>query len=147
MEVDRFLFLAGAITTHAIVGYVLVQEFTDADPQIGIVLGLLPDVDFYFPATWEWPFVHRGLTHTPLFVLAIVVVIFEVTRDRAVTLAAGLAISSHLVIDSLSPKGINWLFPLESTWSPGVTIHGLPETIVLWSISLGILAWRTDEVL
>ena len=63
MEAERALFLVSAFATHAVVGYALVRGFTDADPRLGIVLGLFPDVDFWFPAAWGWPFVHRGLTH------------------------------------------------------------------------------------
>ncbi|WP_436348794.1 metal-dependent hydrolase [Natronorubrum sp. FCH18a] len=144
MEVERILFLAGAFITHAFVGYSLAKGFTDADPRLGIGFGLLPDGDFYFPAAWEWPFVHRGLTHTPLFALTIVVATYAVCRDRTITLAVGMAIGSHLVIDSLSPAGIDWLFPLETTWSPGIAVHGLVATVVLWTVSIGILVFDAD---
>ncbi|WP_436345442.1 metal-dependent hydrolase [Natronorubrum sp. FCH18a] len=144
MESGRMLFLARVFATHAIVGYALVRGFTDADPRVGIVFGLLPDVDLCFPAEWGWPLVHRAVTHTPLFALAIVAGAYAVTRERTIALAAGLAIGSHLAIDSLSPGGIDWLFPLETTWSPGIAVHGLFATVALWAVSIGILAWRSD---
>ncbi|MFC4438627.1 MULTISPECIES: metal-dependent hydrolase [Natrialbaceae] len=146
MDAFRILFLAGAFSTHAIVACVLVRVFTDADPRIGVVLGLLPDADFCFPAEWGWPFVHRGLTHTPLFALAIVLAAYALSRNRTDALAAGLAIGSHLVIDSLSPAGIDWLFPLETTWSGGIAVHGATATVLLWAASIGLLAWRTDAL-
>lgn len=145
MEVDQIVFLAGAGITHALVGYALVNGFTDADPRLGILFGLLPDVDFWFPATWGWPFVHRGITHTPLFAITIVAAAYVTRRDRTVALAVLLAIGSHVAIDSLSPRGIDWLFPLETTWSPGIAVHGLAVTISLWTVSIGILAWQTDD--
>ncbi|MFC6767350.1 metal-dependent hydrolase [Natrinema soli] len=152
MELERGLFLAGAFATHAVVGYALVRGFTDADPRIGIVFGLLPDADFLFPAGWRWPFVHRGITHTPLFALAIIVGGYAVGRrwgrgdwrGRGLAAAVGLAIGSHLAIDSLSPKGIDWLFPLRTSWSPGLAVHSPAATALLWTASIGILAWGAN---
>lgn len=146
MDTGRFLFLVGAFATHAIVGYALVRGFTDVDPWMGAVLGIFPDVDFCFPAEWSWPLVHRGVTHTPLFALAIVAGTYAVRRDRAVGRAVGLAIGSHLLIDSLSPKGINWLFPLRATASPGLPVHGPVATILFWAVSISILVFRADDL-
>lgn len=143
MEGGRILFLAGAFATHAIVGYALVRGFTDADPRLGVVAGLLPDADFLFPATWGWPFVHRGITHAPLIALATVAGAYAVSRDRSVSLAVGLAIGSHLAIDSLSPQGIHWLFPAETVASPGLPVHGPVATVVLWAAAIGLLRLRT----
>ncbi|WP_254530428.1 metal-dependent hydrolase [Natrinema gelatinilyticum] len=145
METGRVLFLGGAFLTHAFVGYALVRGFTDADPRIGVVFGLLPDADFLFPAAWGWPLVHRGLTHTPLFVLTVVAGSYAISRFRETAVAVGLAIGSHVLIDSLSPKGIVWLFPFETTWSPGLPVHSPTGTILLWAVSIGILGWRTTD--
>lgn len=144
MEAARIAFLAGAFATHAFVGYALVRGFTDADPRFGIVFGLLPDADFLFPAGWGWPFVHRGITHTPLFALAVVAGCYAASRDREVAVAVALAIASHLAIDSLSPMGIEPLFPLEIGWSPGLPVHGPAATVLLWAASITLLAGRTN---
>ncbi|AHG01495.1 metal-dependent hydrolase (plasmid) [Halostagnicola larsenii XH-48] len=144
MEGERVVFLSIAFATHALVGYALVRGFTDADARIGLVFGLVPDGDFLFPATWGWPFVHRGLTHTPVFALTIVIVVYALRRDRSITLAVALAIGSHLAIDSLSSKGIDWVFPLAETAGPGLSVHGPVATIVLWTASIGLLVVRTD---
>lgn len=74
MPVERALFLTIAVLTHGIVGYALVRAFTDVNPTVGFLLGILPDVDFLFPAAWGAPFIHRGITHTSLFLIAIVTV-------------------------------------------------------------------------
>lgn len=145
MELARALFLSVALATHAAVGYAVVRGFTDADPRIGLAFGVLPDADLLFPTGWGWPLVHRGLTHTPLFAAALVAGAVVARRDRSTALAVGLAIGSHLVIDSLSPAGIAWTFPFEATWSPGLAVHGPVVTAVLWSVAVGILAWRTDD--
>lgn len=144
MEGERVLFLVVAWASHAVVGYALVRGFTDADPRIGIVFGLLPDVDFWFPASWGWPFVHHGLTPTPLFAAAVVAGTYAIYRDRTGALAVGLAIGSHIAIDSLSPKGVPWLFPIETSPSPGIHVHGPTATALLWAAAIGVLVWRSD---
>ena len=152
MEPGRALFLAGAFATHAFVGYALVRALTDADPRLGLVFGLLPDADFLFPPGLGWPFVHRGVTHTPLFALAVVVGSYAAGRrrgpatgsGRTLAVAVGLAIGSHLAIDSLSPKGIDWLFPLRTSWSPGVAVHSPTATVLLWAASIALLARGAD---
>ncbi|WP_265110536.1 metal-dependent hydrolase [Halosolutus halophilus] len=145
MEIGRILFLTGAFATHAFVGYALVRGFTEADPRIGLVLGLVPDVDFLFPAGMGWPFVHRGITHTLVFALIIVAGLYAIRRDRSVALAAGLAIGSHLAIDTLSPTGIVLLYPIETTWSPGIAVHGPTATGLLWAAAIGLLIWGGES--
>ncbi|NUC74343.1 metal-dependent hydrolase [Haloterrigena sp. SYSU A558-1] len=147
MDTTRIAFLAAAFATHAVVGYALVRGATDVDPRLGVVLGLLPDADFLFPEAWGWPLVHRGLTHTPVFAAAAVAGAYALRRDRTVAIAVGLGLGSHLAIDSLSAKGIDWLFPLADTAGPGVPIHGPAATALLWATSLGVLAWRTEDPL
>lgn len=144
MELARVAFLSGAVLTHAVVGYALVRALTPVDPRVGIVFGVAPDADFLFPATLEWPFVHRGLTHTPLFAVGIVLGAVAVSGDRRVGAAVSLALGSHILLDSLSPAGIDWLFPLRTSWSPGLPIHDVAATALLWTAALGLLAWRTD---
>lgn len=146
MEAERLAFLVGAFVTHALVGYALVRGWTDVDPRTGVVVGVLPDVDFLFPATWGWPLVHRGITHTPLFAAVVVAGAYAISRDRGVALAVGLAIGSHLAIDSLSPAGIDWLFPFATTAGPGLPVHGPAVTVVLWTASIGVLVWRTGRL-
>ncbi|ELY96796.1 metal-dependent hydrolase [Natrialba taiwanensis] len=147
MELGRVLFLLSAFATHSFIGYALVRGCTDVDPRLGLVLGLLPDSDFLFPADWGWPFVHRGLTHTPLFAIGLLAGLYLVNRNRSVTLAGGLAIGSHLAIDSLSPMGIRWLFPLKTTWNPslGLAVHSPTATALLWMAALGLLAFRAIQ--
>lgn len=131
MDPARLGYLLVAITTHALLAYALVHRFTGADPRLGPVFALLPDLDLLFPEAWPWPFVHRGLTHAPLTGGAFILVIYLVTRDRSVTAAATLAIASHLAIDALSPRGIDWVFPFVDTGGPGVAVHG-PLLTPLW---------------
>lgn len=144
MDIGRVLFLTQAFATHAIVGYALVWGFTETDPRLGAIMGVFPDVDFCFPLEWGWPFVHRGITHTPLFALAIVLGVYTIRQERPVERAVGLAIGSHLMIDSLSPKGIDWLFPLKTAVSPNLPVHGPIATILFWTVAIGILMFRNN---
>ncbi|MGQ3413122.1 metal-dependent hydrolase [Natrinema sp. LN54] len=150
MELGLVFFLTVAFATHALVGVALVRGFSDVGPRVGpwlgAVFGFVPDADFLFPAAWGWPFVHRGITHSPLFVLSVVGGVYALSRRRSFALAAGLATGSHLVIDSLSPMAIPWVFPLRATWTPGLDVHGVIATPLLWSVSLAIVARRTDDL-
>ncbi|ELY85953.1 metal-dependent hydrolase [Natrinema altunense] len=150
MDIGRLLFLSVAFVTHAVVGYALVRGFTGVDQRTGAWLGLgfgfAPDADFLFPADWGWPFVHRGITHAPLFALAVVGGAYAVSRRRSVALAVALGLGSHIVIDSLSTMGVPWLFPLRLSWNAGLDVHGPIGTVLLWALSIGVLASRTDDV-
>lgn len=142
MDIDRVIFLTIAVLTHGIVGYTLVQAFTDVNPTVGFVLGIVPDADFLFPAMWGAPFIHRGITHTALFLIAVVAVAGLWGSSKQLKLASGLAVGSHLVIDSLSPMGVSWLFPLGISVSGDLPVHGPTATLVLWVLSAGLLVWR-----
>lgn len=146
MDGGRALFLALAFVTHGIVSYALVREFTDVNPRFGFALALVPDLDLLFPVAWSEPFVHRGITHTLAFVLAIVAVTYLIRLSRSVAMASGLALGSHLLIDSLSPMGVPLLFPFEPTVSGDLPVHGPAGTVVLWTVAIGLLAWRTDAL-
>lgn len=139
MEPERAVFLGVACATHAVVGYALVRALTDAPPAAGALLALVPDVDLLFPAAWSAPFVHRGITHTPVFVLAVAAAAYAVRRETAIAYAVGLAAGSHLAIDSLSPKSVMWLFPLEVRASPGLPVHGPVATFLLWAFAVAVV--------
>ena len=103
MSVERVLFLIVAVLTHGIVGYALVQAVTDVNPIIGFILEIVPDIDFLFPAVWGAPLIHRGITHTALFIIVIVAVASLWGSPKRPELASGLAVGPHLAIDSWSP--------------------------------------------
>ncbi|MFC7116135.1 metal-dependent hydrolase [Natronoarchaeum sp. GCM10025703] len=135
----RVIFLTGAIATHAVVGYVLGAILADR-PYVGAVGGVVPDIDFLFPAAFEWPFVHRGVTHT-LLVATIATALIAV-RHRATGTAFGAGYVSHLLIDATTPQGVPFLYPglSESFFfalPPGG--HSTVGTVILWSGALSLL--------
>lgn len=146
MQPERAVFLVTAFATHAAVGYALVRAFTSADPRVGAVLALAPDGDFLLPAAWDWPFVHRGITHAPAFALAVVAVAYAIRRRRSDAAAVALGLGSHLAIDALSPKGIPLAYPMEVAPSPGLSVHGPLATIVLWALVAWLLATADDGI-
>jgi inner membrane protein len=139
-DLGRVLFVGGALLTHAGVGYALVRALTDADPRLGLLFGVALDGDFLFPASLGFPFVHRGIVHTPVFLLFAVALVYLLSR-REVAIAASAALASHLLIDGLSPAGIMWLYPVTAAPSPGLPVHGPVGTVILWGLVGGILSY------
>ncbi|MEF8883437.1 MAG: metal-dependent hydrolase, partial [Halapricum sp.] len=88
----------------------------------------------------EWPFVHRGITHTLLVgSLATGLVAY---RYRRAGLTVGVTYASHLLIDVTTPKGIPHLYPFVEQnfhldlWTTG---HSPGPTALTWICCLGML--------
>ena len=98
-----------------------------------VLLGtLLPDIDhresiiskFLFPFSWIIGlfFKHRGIFHSLLFLLILLLVISNYFGlIYAVPLIIG--ITSHILLDSLTIQGINYLYPITT-----LKISGFIET-------------------
>lgn len=138
-------FLAIALATHALIGYTLGQFLFDR-PWIGLVGGTIPDIDLLFPGMLEWPFVHRGITHTLLIGgLATTAIL---VRHRRAALAFGVTYLSHLSVDTTTPKGVPHLYPLSDTHfylDLPTTGHSPGPTVAFWVVCLGLL-WYYDYV-
>ena len=144
------MFLLVAFATHGAIGYTLVAVLTPSNPRLGALVAIMPDIDFLAPADWGALFVHRGITHTPLFVIGVVVVVYSIRRRRSDAAFTFLALVSHVVIDALSPMGLPLLLPLGRVPSPGLAIHGPFMTVLLWSLVSGLLItantnWRSSH--
>ncbi len=72
--------------------------------------GLVPDADLWV-ASWL-PITHRGIMHTPVFVLFSTTILYLVSNRRQVAYALGVGMLSHLYLDTLTPMGIRWLYPV-----------------------------------
>lgn len=130
----RVAYLLVAFATHALVGAVLAATLLEARPAVGAVASLAPDLDFLFPHEWAFPFVHRGLTHSPAALLAVLGVGYALDADGDLLAAVGAGYLAHLVVDSLTPKGVLWLYPV-STTAVGADLggHSVPVTLALWA--------------
>lgn len=99
---------------------------------IGITAGsVYPDIDLNssnlngeaMSMEWEGSLDHRGIVHTLINVLGIVAVftipalllrMFELDASWLITLGLSMAIGCigpHMMLDSLTPKGVMWLYP------------------------------------
>ncbi len=135
----RIAFLIGAIATHAVVGYALGAVLANR-PYAGAVGGIVPDIDFLFPVAFEWPLVHRGLTHTLL--VATIATALIAFRHRAAGMVFGAGYVSHLLIDSTTPKGVPFLYPgLSDSFFFALPLdgHSTIVTVLLWSGALTLL--------
>lgn len=154
-DLDHRTYVVFAVLTHAAVGYVIVSASTGRSPLTGAGAAVLPDMDLLFAPDWAFPFVHRGLTHSPLFGVGVVVAVGLWERRRASsyrggrTVAATLGFGSHLALDSLTASGVPWLYPLSTTgYGVELAIHAPAHAAVVWACLGAIwLRWRrpTDD--
>lgn len=154
---DHRLYVLFAVLTHAALGYALVSVTTGRAPLAGLAAAVLPDADLLFAPEWTFPFVHRGLTHTPLFGGTVVVAVvvwasrgsesWSLTRSRLRSRRLGAAVvlgyGSHLVVDSLTASGVPWLYPLSSVgYGVDLSVHAVEHGLVIWAVLGGLWAGR-----
>ena len=141
------LWLLSAVLTHAAVGYALASALTDAPAWVGALAGVAPDADLPLgPPVGPFPWVHRGLVHTPVFLACVVAVVLLLSRDRDATVAVGIALLSHLVIDSLTDTGIAWLYPLSAEFFAfDLDAHATVPTLALWLTAGLLVAYARDS--
>lgn len=136
-------FVPIAIATHGLVGLVLGAVLFDR-PIAGLAAGLAPDADFLFPDLLAWPFVHRGVTHAAIALVALVVLAAALS-DRRTASALGAAYGSHFFIDMTTPMGIPLLYPLLDErlhLDLGIGGHAPVVTVLFWLCGLGILGYH-----
>lgn len=140
MEPGHALYLLVAIATHCVLGYALARAAVGTAGAAGMAGALAPDVDLLTGPQWPAPFVHRGLTHTPLFAVVLVGAAYLLAGRRAAA-AVGLGVTSHLVVDSLTASGIMWLYPLsDHSFGLAAGVHGPAPTLALWALAGGLVA-------
>lgn len=139
MDLEWAVFLLIALATHGAIGYALVTAFTASDPRLGAILAIAPDVDYVFPAEWGTFFIHRGITHTPLFAFVVIASAYVIRRRRSDVAVTALALGSHLVIDAFSPMGLPLLISSGGLPSPGLETHGPVATILFWTLIVILL--------
>lgn len=139
---NHLLYLVLAVATHAAVGYALVRVLTPAPPVVGLLGGIAPDIDLFFGRIWAFPLVHRGVIHTPLFLVILVGGLALAGSSEWVALAVGISFCSHLVMDSFTDAGIMWLYPASVYhFSYDVSLHSAAGDVTLWGVSLGLVRW------
>lgn len=100
--------------------------------------GIIPDIDMVLQ--WEFPLTHRGMVHSPFFLLVSVVLLYLVA-DKPATFAFGTGFLSHLLTDIITPAGIPLLYPLPLYFTLNLAAY---SSIFA---NLGIIAWSTAVIL
>ncbi|MGM0591289.1 MAG: metal-dependent hydrolase [Halobacteriota archaeon] len=139
-SLDHRLYVLLAVFTHGAIGFTLASVLTDDHPAAGVVGAVLPDVDLLFAPAWQFPLVHRGVTHTLLFGGFVVGVSLAVPPLRRVAPGVALGYLSHLVVDTLTSSGVMWLYPLLNTsYAVDASIHAVERTVAIWTALLAVL--------
>ncbi len=73
------------------------------------IAGIIPDLDFVL--NYGFPFMHRGIIHTPVIMLACMAGIFIFTRNKPLTAAFGVGFLGHLLTDIITPTGVMFFYP------------------------------------
>lgn len=128
--------------THLIFALTLAY-LLDLPVVYAMIAGIFPDTDLYMDLVF--PFVHRGILHTPVFILFAAVVLYLVTDRKEIAAAAGVGLFSHLFLDTITPMGIMWLYPLSATYfslNLVISANLLANVLVLAYCVLLMAAWR-----
>lgn len=136
--------------SHAVVGlasWIVVAPLLHLPPlgpaglALAFVGSLLPDIDH--PASWvgrrlrpvstaiSGAFGHRGITHSAIAVVTLVLLLEHGGYTRSVTSALAVGYLSHLAADMLTPRGLRLLWPLRTTWSLPLCHTGSPAEAVV----------------
>jgi len=131
---------------HAIFAFALV--FILRLPVImGIIGALLPDLDITFD--FIFPFVHRGVLHTPVALLVFSVLFYLITKNKGSTISFSLGYLTHLFLDTFTPAGIMWFYPYAKFYSLNLVYATalVPNLmIILFSVFMFGL-WKYNEVI
>ena len=100
--------------------------------------GVIPDLDVLLD--FGFPLVHRGIIHTPFFLLVCVVFLYLVT-ESPVTFAFGAGFLSHLLLDVITPSGILLLYPLPVYYTLNLALY---NNVLA---NLGIIAFSLAAVM
>ncbi len=79
---------------------------------MAFLAGLLIDLDIIFNILGlGFPFIHRGIVHTPLFILAVTGIWYYSRKKSKNAIAFGVGGLSHLFLDLITDQGIMLLYP------------------------------------
>ncbi len=119
---------------------------------LAVAGSLLPDLDH--PQSWVGrrtrpvssaiaaTLGHRGITHSALAVLGVVLLLAYAGARRGTEAALAVGYLSHLAADLLTPRGLRLAWPLRRSWSLPLCRTGTPaEALIVLALAGGI-AWR-----
>jgi inner membrane protein len=115
--------------THIVAGYTI-GELLDLEKDYAAIASVIPDVDVLF--SFAYPFSHRGITHTLVFILVAGLGIQSTSGEFRKTFSVILGLLTHLLLDSLTFSGIPVFFPLGNAVSASLT----SANDLYWNLSL-----------
>jgi inner membrane protein len=99
--------------THAVLGLAL-SEALMLNPLVVVLGALIPDIDYLIGLT------HRTLTHSWLFMIPSCLLVWKIKHKRT-ALALLIGLSSHLILDAVTQKGIPLFYPHPTYYSFNLT--------------------------
>lgn len=104
-----------------------------------IIGGIIADLDYVLD--FGFPFMHRGIIHTPLILAVSVIVLYLATNRADVSLSFGVGFLSHFFLDIINPTGILMLYPLATFYSLNLAHYNNIAA------NLGIIIWSCFMIL
>jgi inner membrane protein len=102
--------------SHAVLGLAL-SEALMLNPLIVVLGSLIPDIDYLVGLT------HRTITHSLLFLIPTCLITWRFKGKRT-AFALLIGLSSHLILDAVTVKGVPLFFPLNQYYSLNLTRSG-----------------------
>lgn len=92
-----------------------------------VVAGMVADLDvIFFEMGLGFPFIHRGILHTPIILGIILIILYFATKKPEICAGFGAGFLSHLFLDTLNPTGIMWLYPITTFFSLSLATYSNP---------------------
>ena len=140
-DIGFAIWVVSAALLHGALGYVAVDYFTPYPPYLGFIFGISPDFDVVFKTVdLGMPFIHRGITHTPIF-FGVVLMLLVISSRDPVFHSFFLSYGLHIVVDAMSGWGVMATYPLSTNWflvSYGVNRQMNLILIVLSAVTVAI---------
>lgn len=115
----------------AVIGSAIGALLPDIDHPQSILSGWLPGIGVF---RWALGVKHRGITHTALFGVGVMVICEIISKRLGVpglSVAVGVGILSHLILDMLTPMGIRMLYPIKINFGLPRPLTWLPWNALL----------------
>jgi inner membrane protein len=123
---------------------------------LAVAGSLLPDIDH--PKSWIGRRTrpvstaiakilgHRGVTHSALAVVGLVVLLLHNGYRQAAVSALAVGYASHLAADMLTPRGLRLAWPLQKTWGLPLCRTGSPAEPAIVFALVCWTAWHARHL-
>lgn len=153
--------VVGGLVLASAVGFAIHVPANKLAPMtaVGGIFSLLPDLDmpnskasrYGINRLVAYPlnklFGHRGFIHSPLLCIVITVLLYLCHCPVWLWAGFGLGFLSHLVLDSLNPSGIPWLWPYKKRFHLlNIKTNTMPEYLVLTVLLVAFAVILTTAV-